>query len=148
METQESRRRKGETPQETSGVARTDLPREGNATAPQAAPARAGGVTRRAAAGRSAALVPQPAPEDASDQSTALDGEIRRVKLELDRSNAVLKHLLRELDERGPNSAGVPQIWESVRRVATESDQLIQRLERLRTEREALLDGELRAAGD
>jgi len=63
-----------------------------------------------------------------------LRDEAARVKLELDRSNAVLKRLLRELDERGPNGPGVPQLWESVRQAATASDQLIQRLDRIRTE--------------
>jgi hypothetical protein len=60
--------------------------------------------------------------------------EAMRVKLELDRSNAVLKRLLRELDERGPNGPGVPQLWDSVRKAATNSDQLIQRLDRLRSD--------------
>jgi hypothetical protein len=57
--------------------------------------------------------------------------------VELDRSNAMLRRLLRELDERGPNSPGVPQIWEAVRQAATTSDQLIQRLDRLRADIEA-----------
>jgi hypothetical protein len=60
--------------------------------------------------------------------------EAMRVKVELDRSNAILKRLLRELEDRGPNGPGVPQIWESVRQAATTSDQLIQRLDRLRAD--------------
>jgi hypothetical protein len=67
-------------------------------------------------------------------QPLPLKDEAARVKLELDRSNAVLKRLLRELDERGPNGPGVPQLWESVRQAATASDQLIQRLDRIRSE--------------
>ena len=63
--------------------------------------------------------------------------ELTRVKQELDRSNAMLKRLLRELDDRGPNSPNVPQIWESVRQAATTSDQLIQRLDRLRAQLDA-----------
>ena len=70
-----------------------------------------------------------PAPAPALDPRQA---EVARVKLELDRSNAVLRRLLRELDDRGPNSPGVPQIWEAVRKAATQSDQLLQRLDRLR----------------
>lgn len=60
--------------------------------------------------------------------------EAVRVKAELDRSNAILKRLLRELEDRGPNGPGVPQIWDSVRQAATTSDQLIQRLDRLRAD--------------
>jgi hypothetical protein len=67
-------------------------------------------------------------------QPLPLRDEAARVKTELDRSNAVLKRLLRELDERGPNGPGVPQLWESVRQAATASDQLIQRLDRIRSE--------------
>ena len=70
-----------------------------------------------------------PAPVQETDPRRA---ELARVKVELDRSNAVLRRLLRELDDRGPNSPGVPQIWEAVRKAATQSDQLLQRLDRLR----------------
>ena len=63
--------------------------------------------------------------------------ELARVKQELDRSNSMLRRLLRELDDRGPNSPNVPQIWESVRQAATTSDQLIQRLDRLRAQLDA-----------
>ena len=74
-----------------------------------------------------------PEPQQELDPRQA---EVARVKVELDRSNAVLRRLLRELDDRGPNSPGVPQIWEAVRKAATASDQLIQRLDRLREDLE------------
>jgi|GEM_PF-5479656 len=70
--------------------------------------------------------------------------ELTRVKQELDRSNMLLRRLLRELDDRGPNSPNVPQIWESVRQAATTSDQLIQRLDRLRAQVDAQATIQLR----
>lgn len=88
---------------------------------PQGAPVT---PTARTQGARSAARAAEP---DARAEAV-------RVKQELDRSNAVLRRLLRELDERGPNNPSVRQIWESVRQAATTSDQLIQRLDRLRAE--------------
>jgi len=85
---------------------------------------------KRAASAKQAAKAPGAVRDPVRD-------ELTRVKQELDRSNAMLKRLLRELDDRGPNSPNVPQIWESVRQAATTSDQLIQRLDRLRAQLDA-----------
>jgi hypothetical protein len=73
-------------------------------------------------------------PAGSTSSRDPVHDEAMRVKAELDRSNAILKRLLRELEDRGPNGPGVPQIWDSVRQAATTSDQLIQRLDRLRAD--------------